>query len=240
MTLEGRTALVTGAATGIGAAVSRVLGQRGARVLCVDVDAGVQDVASDIDDAEAVVADLTDREKARGIVHDAAQSESGLDIVVNVAGITRDGFLHKMTDEQWDLVIDVNLTAVFTLTRAAVQEMRVTGNGRIVNVSSASWLGNLAQANYAASKAGVVGLTRTAAQELGRSGGTANVVCPGFIDTAMTRKMPEDLRAAQVDKTWLGRVGEPDDVAKAIAFLVGPDAAFVTGEVLNVGGGYRV
>lgn len=240
MNLQGQSALVTGAATGIGAAVAVELGRRGAKVLCVDANESVRQVAAAIEGASAVVADLTERERAAAIVHDRARSEAGLDVVVNVAGVTRDGFLHKMSDEQWDTVIDVNLTAVFTVTRAAVQEMRQSGNGRIINVSSASWLGNLAQANYAASKAGVVGLTRTAAQELGRSGGTANVVCPGFIDTAMTRKMPEALRAAQLEKTWLGRVGQPDDVAKVIAFLAGPDAAFVTGEVINVGGGYRV
>lgn len=238
--MNGQVAFVTGAAAGIGRAVARRLAADGARVYGVDVNPDVEAALEGAGNTEAIVADLTDRVAADALVQDIAEREGRLDIVANVAGITRDGFLHKMTDAQWDQVISVNLTAVFTVTRAAVRIMRQQGNGRLINVSSASWLGNLAQANYAAAKAGVVGLTLTAARELGRSGSTANAICPGFIDTAMTRAMPEDLFEAQVGKTWLGRVGQPEDVAGVVAFLAGEDGRFVTGEVINVGGGYRI
>lgn len=240
MSLKGTTAIVTGAAAGIGLAVATRLSGAGVRVHCVDVNPDVMELARDLPDSSAIRADLTDRSAVDEIVRNVVDNDGRLDCVVNVAGITRDSFLHKMTDEQWDDVLAVNLTAVFSMTRAGTRVMRARGGGRIVNISSASWLGNLGQANYAAAKAGVVGLTRTAARELGRSGGTANVICPGFIDTAMTRAMPEDLRHAQVAKTWLGRAGQPDDVAKVVEFLVGDTAAFVTGEVINVGGGYQV
>lgn len=240
MTLHGQTAFVTGAAAGIGLAVAARLAAAGARVHCVDVSPGITDAVKELPGAIPVQADLTDRAATHRLVHAVAERDGRLDVVVNVAGITQDAFLHKMTDQQWDAVLAVNLTAVFTVTRAAVQILRARGGGRIVNISSASWLGNLGQANYAAAKAGVVGLTLTAARELGRSGGTANVICPGFIDTAMTRAMPPDLQQAQVAKTWLGRAGEPDDVAKVVEYLAGDGAAFVTGEVVNVGGGYRI
>ncbi|TDE09299.1 SDR family oxidoreductase [Jiangella asiatica] len=240
MTLHGQTAIVTGAAAGIGLAVAARLAAAGARVHCVDVSPALADAVKELSGAVPVQADLTDRAATHRLVHDIAERDGRLDVVVNVAGITQDAFLHKMTDEQWDAVLAVNLTAVFTVTRAAVQILRAQGGGRIVTISSASWLGNLGQGNYAAAKAGVVGLTLTAARELGRFGGTANVICPGFIDTAMTRAMPPDLQQAQVAKTWLGRAGEPDDVAKVVEYLAGDGAAFVTGEVVNVGGGYRI
>ena len=238
--MNGKVALVTGAAAGIGRAVGRRLAAEGAKVHALDVDPGVLTALDGAGDTRALVVDLADREAADAAVLGVAENEGRLDVVVNVAGITRDGFLHKMTDEQWDKVIAVNLTAVFTITRAAVRIMRSQGNGRLINVSSASWLGNLAQANYAAAKAGVVGLTLSAARELGRSGSTANVICPGFIDTAMTRAMPAELFEAQIGKTWLGRAGQPEDVAGLVAFLAGEDGRFITGEILNVGGGYRV
>lgn len=237
MSVRGKTAIVTGAAAGIGYGVARRLAAEGARVIGVDRHPDIGDIARTIPDATGVQLDLTDRVAADEFV---AGYRDELDIVVNVAGITRDAFLHKMTDEQWDTVVSVDLTAVFTVTRAATRIMRARGNGRIINISSASWLGNLAQANYAAAKAGVVGLTLTAARELGRSGSTANVICPGFIDTAMTRAMPEELFAAQLEKIALGRAGRPEDVAGLVAFLAGGDGGYITGEVIDVGGGYRI
>lgn len=235
-----KVALVTGAAAGIGRAVARRLASDGLRVYAIDINPAVRDAVAEAGDAVEIVADLADRQAADALVNDIADKEGRLDVVANVAGITRDGFLHKMTDEQWDAVISVNLTAVFTISRAAVRIMRKQGGGRLINISSASWLGNLAQANYAAAKAGVVGLTLTAARELGRSGATANVICPGFIDTAMTRALTPEMFEAQVSKTWLGRAGAPEDVAGVVAFLAGDDASFVTGEIINVGGGYQL
>jgi 3-oxoacyl-[acyl-carrier protein] reductase/2-hydroxycyclohexanecarboxyl-CoA dehydrogenase len=238
--MTGKIALVTGAAAGIGRAVARRLAADGARVHAVDVNPAVEEAMDGAGDVIPTISDLSDRAGADALVRDIAEREGRLDVVANVAGITRDGFIHKMTDEQWDLVIAVNLTAVFTITRAAVRIMREQKGGRLINISSASWLGNLAQANYAASKAGVVGLTLTAARELGRYGATANAICPGFIDTAMTRAIPPDLFEAQIGKTWLGRAGRPEDVAGMVAFLSGEDGGFITGEVINVGGGYRI
>lgn len=238
MSVRGKTAFVTGAAAGIGQGVARRLADEGAHVICADISPEVERVAAELG-GTGVQVDLADREAADALVMRLGE-EHGLDIVVNVAGITRDAFLHKMTDEQWDTVIAVDLTAVFTVTRAATRLMRTRGGGRIVNISSASWLGNLGQANYAAAKAGVVGLTLTAARELGRSGSTANAICPGFIDTAMTRAMPEALFAAQLEKIPLGRAGRPEDVAALVHFLASDDGAYITGEVINVGGGYRL
>jgi 3-oxoacyl-[acyl-carrier protein] reductase/2-hydroxycyclohexanecarboxyl-CoA dehydrogenase len=167
------------------------------------------------------------------------QTEFGaLDILVNNAGINRDAMLHKMTDEQWQQVIAVDLSGVFFMTRAASRIMRAAGKGRIVNIASASWMGNIGQANYSAAKAGVVGLSRTAAKELARSQVTVNAICPGFIDTQMTRGIPEQIREQQVAKIPLGRPGQPGDVAALVAFLASDEAGYITGEVINVGGGY--
>jgi hypothetical protein len=146
---------------------------------------------------------------------------------VNNAGINRDGVLHKMTDENWDQVIAVNLTGTFYCLRLAAQQMRERGYGRIVNVASMSWLGNFGQANYAASKAGEVGLTKTAARELARKGITVNAVCPGFIDTEMTRGVPEKVWGIMVDKIWSGKVGSPEDVGNVVAFLASDEASYV-------------
>jgi 3-oxoacyl-[acyl-carrier protein] reductase/2-hydroxycyclohexanecarboxyl-CoA dehydrogenase len=187
-----------------------------------------------------VALDVTDRASAARLVTEIHEARGALDICVNNAGINRDAMLHKMTDEQWDEVIAVDLSAVFAFSRASAQVMRAQGSGRLINISSASWLGNIGQANYAAAKAGVVGLTMTASRELGRSGVTANAICPGFIETDMTRGLPEAIYAAQLEKIPLGRAGAPEDVANVVAFLASDEAAYITGEVINVGGGYRI
>ncbi|MCC8189928.1 MAG: SDR family oxidoreductase, partial [Planctomycetes bacterium] len=160
-----------------------------------------------------------------------------VDIIVNNAGINRDAMLHKMTLEQWDSVLAVNLSGTFYCTQLAAQRMRERGFGRIINIASASWLGNIGQANYAASKAGVVGLTKTAARELAKKGVTANAICPGFIETDMTRGVPEKVWDIMIGKIPMGRAGQPADVAALIAFLASDEAAYITGEVFNVGGG---
>jgi 3-oxoacyl-[acyl-carrier protein] reductase/2-hydroxycyclohexanecarboxyl-CoA dehydrogenase len=238
--LTGKVAIVTGAGRGIGEGIARKLAKEGAVVVCADVNEGdATTVASSLSPAGlGARLDVSMATECDALVKDVHERYGRLDILVNNAGINRDAMLHKMTDEQWHQVIAVDLTGVFFMTRAASRIMRAAGSGRIVNISSASWMGNIGQANYAAAKAGVVGLSRTAAKELARSQVTVNAICPGFIDTVMTRGIPEAIREQQVAKIPLGRAGQPADVAAFVAFLASDEAGYVTGEVINVGGGY--
>ncbi len=151
-----------------------------------------------------------------------------------------DAMLHKMTIEQWDKVLAVNLTGVFNCMQAACMVMREQESGRIINIASASWQGNIGQANYSASKAGIIGLTKTAAKELARKNITVNAICPGFIDTEMTRQIPEKVREIMISKIPMGRVGNARDVANLVAFLASDDASYITGEIINVGGGFAL
>ena len=167
----------------------------------------------------------------------AVNELGGVDILVNNAGINRDVQLFKMSDEEWEHVIAVNLTGTFYSCRLAAQHMREKGFGRIINISSMSWLGNFGQANYAASKAGVVGLTKTAARELAKKGITCNALCPGFIDTDMTRGVPEKVWDIMVSKIPVGRAGTAADVGNMVAFLASDEASYINGEVINVSGG---
>ena len=167
----------------------------------------------------------------------AVNELGGVDILVNNAGINRDVQLFKMSDEEWEQVIAVNLTGTFYSCRLAAQHMREKGFGRIINISSMSWLGNFGQANYAASKAGVVGLTKTAARELAKKGITCNALCPGFIDTDMTRGVPEKVWDIMVGKIPVGRAGTAADVGNMVAFLASDEASYINGEVINVSGG---
>ena len=240
MKLERKTALVTGGARGIGAGICRKLAEHGARVMVADVQLeGAQETAEGIGGV-AVQVDLSTKEGAEQVIERANEEFGELDVLVNNAGINRDAMLHKMSDEEWESVIAVDLAAVFYTTRAAARRMRERGYGRIVNISSGSWLGNVAQANYAAAKAGVVGLSKTAARELARKGVTVNVICPGFIDTQMTRGIPEQIREGILERIPIGRAGEPEDVGAAVAFFASDEAAYLTGVVLDVGGGYIV
>lgn len=238
--LDGRVALVTGAAQGIGAATARILASEGALVACADTNRdGVAAVASAVGGL-AVDGSVTDAAQVSGWV-DAIVSRWGkLDILINNAGITRDAMSHKMTAEQWDAVLDVNLKGTFVCAQAAMAAMRRQHSGAIVNTASVSAFGNIGQANYAASKAGVIGLTKTLALEGARDGIRVNAVAPGFVDTSMTQAIPQHIRDDVVARIPLGRAAKPDDIARVHLFLVSDDAAYVTGQVIVVDGGARI
>lgn len=242
MRLNDKVAIVTGAGRGIGRAIARKLAQEGAKVIVSDIVLeNAEAVAGEIKQAggiaQAIKTNIAVREEVEQLFTETINHFGKIDILVNNAGINRDAMLHKMTDEQWEEVIAVNLTGTFYCTRQAAIYMREQGYGRIINIASASWLGNIGQANYAASKAGVVGLTKTAARELARKGITVNAICPGFIDTDMTRGVPPKVWDLMISKIPMGRAGQPEDVANLVAFLASDEAAYITAEVINVGGG---
>lgn len=242
MRLEGKTAIVTGAGRGLGQGIAQKLAKKGALVAVCDIDMKSVNTTEDMINeaggkAVGYEVDIADRKAVDALVQRFVSEHNVLDIMVNNAGINRDAMLHKMTDEQWELVLKVNLNGTFYFTQAAAKLMRERGTGRIINIASASWLGNIGQANYAASKAGVVGLTKTAARELARKGVTANAICPGFISTDMTRSVPEKVWDIMISKIPAGRAGDPEDVGNLVAFLASDEASYITGEVINVGGG---
>jgi len=177
----------------------------------------------------------------RRTIDEVISAHGRLDILVNNAGITIDKTVLKLSDEDWFKVLNVNLSGAFFLSQAALRHMAERGSGRIVNVSSViGEMGNIGQANYAAAKAGVVGLSRTLSKELARNGITVNALCPGFIETDMTSALPAEIHAAQLEKIPLGRIGTPTDVGNLVAFLASDDASYITGEVINIGGGYQL
>jgi 3-oxoacyl-[acyl-carrier protein] reductase len=233
--LEGKTALVTGASKGIGRAVASELARAGATV--------VVGYRSGKDEAEAlareiggrvVQADVSSADDAKRLVEEAGD----LDILVNNAGLTRDGLLARMSDDDWRVVIETNLSSVFYTCRAVCRPMMKKRAGAIVNVSSIVGVhGNWGQTNYAASKAGIIGFTKSLAKELGSRGVRANVVAPGYVKTQLTDVLPEEATAAMLANTALGRLGEPEDIAGAVRFLCSDEAAFITGDVLLVDGG---
>jgi 3-oxoacyl-[acyl-carrier protein] reductase len=233
--LDGRTALVTGGSRGIGRAIATELASAGAQVVIGYRSGGdeAQEVAGEIG-GRAVQADVSNSEDAKRLVDEAGDVE----ILVNNAGVTRDGLLARMSDDDWQTVLDTNLGGTFNTCRAVTRGMMRRRAGAIVNVSSVVGLhGNPGQTNYSASKAGIIGFTKALARELGSRGVRANVVAPGYISTRLTNELPDELKGAMLANTPLGRFGEPEDVAGAVRFLCSDAAAFVTGEVLLVDGG---
>jgi 3-oxoacyl-[acyl-carrier protein] reductase len=246
---EGKVAIVTGGAQGIGAAIVRRLAGEGAAVAVVDLTAEraqsvVDEVIKDGGRALALGADVSKNEDAQAAVAAAVAEFGRIDILVNNAGITRDNLLFKMSDEDWDSVIAVNLRSAFVMSREAQKHFVAQKYGKIVSLSSRSALGNRGQANYAASKAGIMGLTATLAIELGPFGVNVNAVAPGYISTAMTdataRRVgldPDEMRRLAAEQTPVRRVGEPEDIAAVVAFLAADESSFVSGQTIQVNGG---
>jgi 3-oxoacyl-[acyl-carrier protein] reductase len=233
--LEGKNALVTGGSRGIGAAIARELAAAGATVV-VGYRSGKEEAEAVAGETggRAVQADVANADDAKGLVEEAGD----LDILVNNAGTTRDGVLARMSDDDWRAVVETNLSSVFYTCRAVSRGMMKRRAGSIVNLSSIVGIhGNWGQTNYAASKAGIIGFTKSLAQELGSRGVRANVIAPGYIKTALTEVIPEEAKQQMLSLTPLGRLGDPEDVAGAVRFLCSDAAAFITGEVLVVGGG---
>jgi 3-oxoacyl-[acyl-carrier protein] reductase len=243
MSLQGRIAIVTGAAQGIGRAIAENLAQAGADVAVADLDPGrSQETVSAVEklgrqalNVKVNVAEVAD---CKAMVEQVVKAWGKVDILVNNAGITRDGLLLRMKEEDWNLVLQVNLNGTFNCTKAVLQAMTKQRYGRIVNIASiVGVMGNAGQANYAASKAAVIGFTKTVGREYASRNVTVNAVAPGFIDTAMTHGLPDDVKETLRKQIPLGRLGTPADVAAAVKFLVSEDAAYITGHVLHVNGG---
>jgi 3-oxoacyl-[acyl-carrier protein] reductase len=233
--LEGKTALVTGGSRGIGRAIALELAGAGASVVV-----GYRSAAEEAEEVareasgRAVQADVSDPDQARALVEEAGEVE----LLVNNAGLTRDGLIARMPDDDWRSVVETNLSGMFYTCRAVARGMMKRRSGSIVNVSSIVGVrGNPGQTNYAAAKAGIIGFTKALARELGARGVRANVVAPGYVKTALTDVLPEEARQAMLANTPLGRLGDPEDVARAVRFLCSDEASFVTGEVLLVDGG---
>ncbi len=239
--LKGEIALVTGASRGIGAAIADELAAQGATVIgTATSEAGAKAIGERLagQGGHGRVLDVADPASVEALIDGIASDIGPVSILVNNAGITRDNLLMRMKDEDWQAILDTNLTSVYRTSKAVMRAMMKARKGRIINIASVIGVtGNAGQANYAAAKAGIIGFSKSMAREIGSRGITVNVVAPGFIDTDMTRSLPEDARKGMLDQIALGRLGEPADIARAVAFLAGPSAAYITGETLHVNGG---
>ncbi len=245
MLLQDRVALVTGAARGIGAAIARRFAKEGAIVIACDLkeewaEGVVEDIRSAGGRAEAAGSDVADKAAVDALIDGIVKRHDRLDILIYNAGITKDNLALRMSEDEWDSVIRVNLRGTWIPSQAAIRPMRKRRWGRIVNTSSVASLGNPGQANYSTSKAGVIGLTRTLALELAKSGITVNCVAPGAIMTQMFEAVPDDIKTKYIERIPLGRFGDPDDVAKAHLFFCSELGDYVTGQVLFVDGGISV
>lgn len=243
MSLDGKVAIVTGAGQGIGRAIAETLARHGADIVVADLDPG-----RSADTVEAVTTlgrralnlkvNVANWDDVKGMVDQVVKDWGKIDILVNNAGITRDGLLVRMKEEDWNLVLQVNLNGTFHCTKAVIQPMSRQRYGRIVNIASiVGAMGNAGQANYAASKAAVIGFTKTVAREYASRLITVNAVAPGFIDTAMTQGLPDDVKDTLLKQIPLNRLGQPSDIAEAVRFLVSDEAGYITGHVLHVNGG---
>ncbi|GAA6141783.1 3-oxoacyl-ACP reductase FabG [Hydrogenophaga sp. 5NK40-0174] len=241
-----QVALVTGASRGIGAAIAAALVAKGMVVIgtatseegAARITDALSSVAGAAEGCRGVKLDVNDAEAAESLVEDIAKAEGGLHVLVNNAGITRDMLAMRLKDEDWDAVLNTNLKAVFRMSRAVIRPMMRQRYGRIVSITSVVGAsGNPGQANYAAAKAGVAGMTRALARELGARNITVNCVAPGFIETDMTAKLPEEQHKALLTQIPLGHLGQPEDIAHAVAYLTSAEAAYVTGQELHVNGG---
>ena len=237
--LEGKVAVVTGGAKGLGQAMAELFAKEGAKVIAVDM----APLSYENPDVEGYILNVADSEACAKFFEYAVERYGKIDILVNNAGITRDAMTRKMTDDMWDLVINVNLKGVFNLTRHIGPHMEANGYGNIVNISSVvGEFGNIGQANYSATKAGVIGLTKTWAKEFARKGANVRVNCiaPGYTMTDILKTVPQDLLDKFAKMTMLGRLGQPHEIANAALFLVSDESSYVTGHVLDVNGGMRL
>jgi 3-oxoacyl-[acyl-carrier protein] reductase len=241
--LSDKIALVTGASRGIGQSISMILAQNGAHVVCVSRNINdVQSVADNIThqkfSASAASCDISDSNNVTELVKDIIEKHGRIDILINNAGITRDNLLMRMSEDDWNEVINVNLKAAFTAIKAASRSMIKQRSGRIINISSVVGLmGNAGQVNYAASKAGLIGMTKSVARELASRGITANCIAPGYVETEMTNKLTDEVKSSLNEQIPLGRIGNVEDIAYAVAFLASDEASYITGQTLAVDGG---
>ncbi len=238
--LTGEVALVTGASRGIGASIARVLADAGATVIGTATSQGGADgITAALDGkGRGIVLNVADDESVQAAIKDVKANEGSPSILVNNAGITKDNLLMRMKQEEWDDVITTNLTGLYRVSKACLRGMMKAKKGRIINIASViAVMGNAGQSNYAASKAGMIGFSKSLGREIGSRGITVNVVAPGFIDTDMTKVLPEEQRAAMLSQVPLGKLGEGDDIANSVLFLASAAGAYITGETLHVNGG---
>ncbi|HEB58330.1 MAG TPA: 3-oxoacyl-ACP reductase FabG [Gammaproteobacteria bacterium] len=243
MSLEGEIVLITGASRGIGRAVALTLGARGATVVgTATSEKGAENITNYLKENNinglGLSLDVTDADSVSTALAAMTEQVGAPTVLVNNAGITRDNLLMRMKDEEWDAIIQTNLTSVYRLSKAVLRAMTKARKGRIISIASVVGVsGNAGQTNYAAAKAGLIGFSKSLAREVGSRGITVNVVAPGFIDTDMTRALPEAAREALLGQIPLARLGQPEEIAAAVAFLASPDASYITGETLHVNGG---